>query len=353
MNKFLHDVVTGQNRGPAALALKPLLWVLSLLYAFGVACRRWAYFAGIRKSYSTGVPVISVGNITAGGTGKTPFTIYLAQKIAAAGKRPAILMRGYMSESGAVSDEAEMLRRKLIDVPVLVSPDRVRSARESLFRDGPDVFILDDGFQHWKIRRDLDIVILDLVNPFGNGGLLPFGILRESKSQLKRADLLVLNRADMAPDRIPAMYRELRKINPRAGIVESAQAPIAVEELSWEEGTLGEVDPGLVSGSICACSAIGSPEGFAVTLRAMGAELVHHEIFIDHHVYTADDVQKMLDVCRLRKVDRLVTTQKDIVKLLPFREMFRDIRLMAVVIAVQVLKGENEINLRLNSLLHS
>ncbi len=353
MTGLLHDVITGRKRGLAAAALKLVLSPFCLLYIIGVSVARWGYSHGLVRSYALGKPVISIGNITAGGTGKTPFSVYLAKKIILSGKRPAILMRGYMSCGGAVSDEEQMVKDQLAGIIVRASPDRVRSAQESLEKDRPDIFILDDGFQHWKIRRDLEIVLVDAINPFGNGWPLPLGLLREPKSSLKRADIFVITRADLAPDRARELGRELGIIRPQAVIAETAHVPVGTEEPLLGKDFGQSPDLASVRGRICACSAIGSPEGFASTLENLGAEIMHHDIFRDHHVYTADDVRRLVAVCRSKKVDRLVTTQKDVVKLIAFKELFCDIRLIALVITIKVLKGENEISSRLNSLLHS
>jgi tetraacyldisaccharide 4'-kinase len=352
MRNYLARVIRGEEKGVGAELLKPFLWCLSGLYVAGVLAIRLAYRLWVLRPHALGKPVISIGNITVGGTGKTPFVLYLAERLKFGGQRPVILMRGYMSRSGAVSDEAEMIRRKVPGVPVCVSPDRVKAAAVSSVKDHPDVFILDDGFQHWKVLRDLDIVLIDAMDPFGNGHLLPAGILREPKSQLKRAHLFVITRADLAPDRLASLRVELAAINPKAAIVETAHVPVGLEEPFGKDGGCS-IDWTEIKGRMCACSAIGSPKAFAATLEALGADVVHHEVFSDHHVYTADDVRRIVDFCREKGLDRIVTTEKDIVKFAEFKELFNGVRFLVLSINVKILRGDNELSSCLDSVLRS
>jgi tetraacyldisaccharide 4'-kinase len=212
---------------------------------------------------------------------------------------------------------------------------------------------LDDGFQHWKVRRDLDIVLIDAADPFGNGWPLPLGTLRELKFQLKRAGLFVITRADLASERLPSLRAELGRINPRVKIIETAHVPVAVEEPFRTDGGVRTTDLTVIQGRVCACSAIGSPMGFAATLESLGADIVHQETFIDHHVYTAQDVRRIVGICRDKKLEKIVTTEKDIVKLVAFKDLFGGLTVLAVAVAVKVTKGDDEITSCLDSILHS
>ncbi len=200
-------LISGELRGllPAAAraCLRPLSWV----YRAAVSVRNRAYELGLLPCYQAGVPVISVGNITAGGTGKTPMVEYLCRRLCTAGWRPAIVSRGYGARAGP-NDEALLLAANLPAVPHVQEPDRVAGAREAIERHGCDIIVLDDGFQHRRLRRDLDLVLIDCTNPFGYGYLLPRGLLREPLAGLRRADAIVLTRAECLP---PADLDQLRR----------------------------------------------------------------------------------------------------------------------------------------------
>ena len=215
---YLLSVMKGQKNGFIAQLITYLLLPWSLVYGIGVFCHR--NFYRLKGAYKAPKPVISVGNITVGGAGKTPLVIWLARKLQDKGFKSIILTRGYMPNSSKVSDEVDMLNEQLPYIPVLAGGNRVANIREAENVLPVDLYICDDAFQHWPLRRDLNIVAIDAGNPFGNGYLLPAGILREPVSALKRAHILVLTKTD-GPKDIQALSSRLGKINPKALIVES------------------------------------------------------------------------------------------------------------------------------------
>ncbi|MEI8176684.1 MAG: tetraacyldisaccharide 4'-kinase, partial [Candidatus Omnitrophota bacterium] len=185
MRGYFYALMTDRRHSPADVFLQGALWVLSLVYGAGVRILAGGYKKKFFFPYRADCKVISIGNITVGGTGKTPASLLIAKLLEAQGRRVAVLIRGY----GA--DEYLMLQEELPECAILSGSDRITNARRAFYDFGADTVILDDGFQHWKIHRDLDIVLLDATNPFGNYRLLPRGILREPPQELTRADIIM------------------------------------------------------------------------------------------------------------------------------------------------------------------
>jgi tetraacyldisaccharide 4'-kinase len=226
----------------------------------------------------------------------------------------------------------------LTDVPVLVGADRVKNAKTYLGKNKADIFILDDGFQHWRLSRDLDIVVVDSTNPWGNGHLLPRGILREPRGALVRAQIFVLTKTDIGRDRLQDIKKDLSVTNPRALMVEAVHAPVC-----FLDGRSGGVeDIGVIKGrTVCAVSSIGAPGSFTETLVNLGADVKEHVVFMDHHVYGPGDIERIVKLCREREVVMLVTTEKDAVKLKPFLNLCpRPIRVLFLRIKMSVVQGE-------------
>ena len=257
------------------------------------------------------IATICVGNLSAGGTGKTPAVKYLARLLCDLGRRPAVLMRGYKEQA---SDEAREVTAALSDlrVPVLIGSDRLVSARKAA-ESGCDVALLDDGFQHWRLARDLDIVLVDATNPFGGGHLLPHGWLREKPEALGRAGVVILTRSDAVPasEREPFEQR-LRALAPRALILSAAHKPIRVCSLS---GASPEAVSTLAGQSVLAACGIGNPLGFQKTLESLGANMRDLVKFPDHHAYGAADIELLSKRAVESKASVILVTEKDAVKL--------------------------------------
>lgn len=286
-----------------------------------------------------GIPVISVGNITAGGTGKTPCIIRLAQLLTEAGYHPAIISRGYRSglekQGGIVSDAKEilvsqkmagdepyMMALKLPSVPILVGKDRITSA-ERAQRLGADLLLLDDGFQYWKLKRDRDLILLDATNPFGYDHALPRGLLREPLSALKRAALFIITKSDQVkPSEIKEIKNRLERLAPGIPVITSCHSP--AEAVPWDdwkgrhhEGPLSDVK----GKRAYLMSGIGNPAAFAETAREAGFIPVGEMAFDDHHAYTDEDIRKCDSEAAASGADCIVITEKDAVKMMKLQSI--------------------------------
>ena len=325
----------GQKKGVSAFLLTFLLWPFSLIYGAGVFCHHLYY--RLSGGYKASTPVISIGNITVGGSGKTPLAILVSRYLREKGVNAAILIRGYMPGASQESDEVEMLREQIPEIPVLAGSDRVRNIKQAL--QGPqDVFIADDAFQHWPLCRDLDIVTIDAGNPFGNGYLLPAGTLREPVSALRRADIFVVTKAVHACD-IPGLTSRLKEINPKALTVESRYINSAPIDVFGLEKIAGDY---LNGKQVLGFSAIGDPLSFESSLRISGAKVSRFFSFMDHHVYSTKDIQLMVEYGRDKNISVLVTTHKDAVKLRAFKGLLAGFRLLYLPVQLEITKGSDE-----------
>ena len=300
-----------------------LLRVPSALFAGLARLRAAGYARGWLARIAVPVPVVSVGNLTAGGTGKTPFVALLAHELFARGRRVGILSRGYGAPRDSTqheNDEARWYRARLPAVELVQDPDRVRGA-ETLVERGVDVIVLDDGFQHRRLARDLDLVLVDATRPWGlpppDGGgapvqaCLPRGFLREPLHALARADALVITRADqVAPRELDHLRAELERVAPGRALLRGVHRPARLRAPDGLELDVAD----LAGREVDLVSAIGNPEAFERTIASLGAHVRHHRVFPDHHLYSSSDLDG------LGPEDRwLVTTEKDAVKLAELR----------------------------------
>jgi tetraacyldisaccharide 4'-kinase len=301
------------------LLLWPLLAVGALLYAAGLGCRRLLYRAGLARSYRATAKVISVGGLTLGGSGKTPLVEYLAKDLARRSQRTAVLLRGYKRPASGkaaaddlerLGDEGCLLKENLKGAAqVFTRPDRRALARELDGTGHYDVFVLDDGFQHWRLRRDCDVVCVDASLPFGRPWVLPLGHLREGLGALRRADLFVLTRCDEAPAlEVGRVEDLLRRINPLAGVARSVHAPRQLRHLPTGapvalDRIKGE-DVGLLAG-------IANPRSLARAVQKLGARVACEALFEDHHIFKEEEIGALGRECRRRGLKIVVTTQKD------------------------------------------
>lgn len=299
----------------------------SALYAKLTAFRKSLFEQGVYSSHSLGAPTVSVGNITVGGTGKTPIVAHVAAFFAERGARVCVISRGYKRENPNVrvlvsngeailadartaGDEPAELAERLIGKAVVIADrDRVAAATWALERFSPTVFVLDDAFQHFRARRDLDIVLVDATNPFGNRKTLPFGILREPLEELRRADLIVVTRSNLVdPARIAGIQDEIRNY---------AECPMICSrnEFSRFQTITGEPVERPLGRRLFAFCAIGNPSNFFDQLGLEGFETAGTRSFGDHHFYSPNDVDAIQKEARNAGADMLITTGKDAVKL--------------------------------------
>jgi tetraacyldisaccharide 4'-kinase len=332
-------LVDGSARGPAAVAARGCLAALAGPYAVAVAARNAAYDAGLFPVHRASLPVISIGNLTLGGTGKTPLVAWTARLLMAAGRRPAIVSRGYGAAAGATSDEAAELGLLVPGVPHVADRDRVAAVGRAAA--GVDCVVLDDGFQHRRLGRDLDIVAIDATDPFGCGRIFPRGLLREPIASLGRADAVVLTRAAAVDaerrHEIRAALAAARRTERPVVWAESEHAPVALRR--WTAGPL-PLDS-LRGRRVLAFAAIGNPAAFGATLAGLGADVVGFRAFADHHAYGPADLALLAARAAAERADLVVTTLKDLVKVR--RDDLDGVPLAAVEIAIRLTSGEAEL----------
>ena len=288
---------------------KSIAQFLSSLYRKGLDVSQSFYRKGPLHIQKVKARVISVGNITWGGTGKTPLVAKLAQEITLAGKKAAILTRGYGL------DEVNELRKKLPNVPVIVGRDRIRSAEEAIQKHGAEFLILDDGFQHIRLHRDLDIVTINSTEPFGVGGLIPAGNLREPLEHLSRADIFILTKSDIGAKNLHWISQKLAEYKPGAVIFEAIHKIVALWDLSNDRK---ESLSALRGRKIATLSGLGDPLSFEKMVENLGAEIVFAGRFDDHHSYTKSDIDDFLSRAQSVGAKDIVTTQKDLMRLESF-----------------------------------
>lgn len=331
-------LVDGSLRGPLPAAARAALAVVAVPYGLAVAARNAAYERCLLRVTRAPVPVISVGNLTLGGTGKTPLVAWVARVLERGGRRPAVVSRGYRADRGAQSDEAAELAILLPGVPHVADRDRIAAARAAAER-GADVVVLDDGFQHRRLARDLDIVAVDATDPFGAGRLFPRGLLREPLAGIARARAVVLTRAAGIDSARRADIRAAldRAGGDRAAWVESAHRPVHLRS------ALGEVRPldELRGRRVAAFAGIGNPAAFRGTLLGLGADLADFRGFPDHHPYSAADLRGLEEWVHRLGADLVVTTLKDLVKARV--DKIGPAPLVALEIAIEILRGGAEL----------
>jgi len=311
------ELVSGRRRGVAAGLLRGLLRVVEVPYSSVVAWRNRRYDRGQAEIVRVSLPVVSVGNLTVGGTGKTPMVAWIARWFRQRGTNVTLISRGYKAKADSGNDEALELAQSLPDVPHIQNRDRVVAARKAIDETECQLLLLDDAFQHRRIDRDLDIVLLDAMEPFGFEHLLPRGTLRESLHGLARADIVVLSRADTIDEQQrQAIRRRVEQLAPNADWVEAVHAPqsllsldgktLPLQSLKWQR--------------VAAFCGIGNPAAFRHTLTHCHCEVVGFREFPDHHAYTQEDRNAILDWAKSLSttsapIQTILCTHKDLVKL--------------------------------------
>ncbi|MBK7998914.1 MAG: tetraacyldisaccharide 4'-kinase [Verrucomicrobia bacterium] len=361
---FVLEVILEERRGKAADLVRAILFVLSKVFLLIVKLRRFLYNVRLLRDSTLGVQVIAIGNITVGGTGKTPVVEKFARELQNQGRTVAILSRGYRSkpppltkrlidrlllrsdttpprvvsdgkslllDSETAGDEPYMLASNLKDVIVLVDKDRVKAGRYAIEKFSCDTLLLDDGFQYWKLAgRRRDIVLIDCQAPFGNEFLLPRGTLREPGSHLARASTIFITKSDGNTARLRA---RIAKHNSTAGIIECIHQPLYFEDVFTGE----RHDLDLLKGKkVAALSGIAQPESFENSLAKLGANLVYSKRFADHHRFTQQEILNAVNRGKKRQAEIIITTQKDAVRFpkidrrdLPFYFMRVEIKIVA------------------------
>ncbi|WP_312563043.1 tetraacyldisaccharide 4'-kinase [Anaerospora sp.] len=361
---YLYRVIHGERRGLLPTILLLFLRLFSSVYALGVNVKLTMYRLGILEQHKLPCYVISLGNITVGGTGKTPTAQRLATLIRDMGYRVVILNRGYRAawkeDVGLVSDgqkiymtaaeagdEAYLLAKSLPGVPVVIGKERAVSGEYAVKQLNAQVIILDDAYQHWQLARDLDIVLIDSLNRFGNNFLLPRGTLREPLTNLNRAHAFLLTKVDQTTDNARDSIRDtLVQYNDKALIVESIHRPRWFIEIeSWYKGVrdCGIALENVRGQSVVAISAIGNPSSFEQTIADIEVNVIDSLRFPDHHHYTMSEMQWAMERAVKKGANALVTTEKDAVKIpAEFIHSHRPLPVYVLGIEVRFLDGYEE-----------
>lgn len=360
------DVIEGRRKGKRAAALRLFLLQLSFLFGFLVQLRLRLYRHGILRHEALGCQVLSVGNLTVGGTGKTPVVEVFARSLQKRGRKVAILSRGYkktqpsagerlvhlftrrihkpdplvvsdgkrlLLNSADGGDEPYMLASNLPGVAVVVGKNRVHSGQHAIRKLGCDTLILDDGFQYLDLRHRLDIVLVDRTNPFGNGYVLPRGILREPIKNIKRAGFIFITKSN--GDGAEELKQQLRSLNPTAEISECRHRSRYLQNVYTRDQESLE---SLKHKRVVAVSGIAAPKGFEQELERLGAEVIRHFCFADHHRYSQQEIIDMVNESLNLSADMIVTTEKDAVRFPSLQR--RDVSMYFLRVQIEMLSGE-------------
>ena len=340
------ELISGNKRSVSACLARAALSGLSWFYQCGAGLQRMAYDVGWKHPRQASVPVISVGNITTGGTGKTPFVAYLTHLIGERGVRVGLLSRGYRARSECGNDEKLVLDQLCPNVPHLQNKDRVSAAQVAVETYGCELLILDDGFQHRRLARDLDIVLIDAMNPWGFGNLLPRGLLREPIHSLSRADLVVITRVDQCSDaEVQAIRNQVARYVPPDRCLYAVYRP---KRLINSRGETAPIDS-LSDQKVLAFCGIGNPDSFRKSLADVGMLAAAFQTFPDHHDYSAKELSALPKQAQKHQASAIVTTQKDLVKI--DKANLEAYPLWAMEIATEVLSGQESLELHLSRVL--
>ncbi len=370
LERFVLDVIEDRLQGRRYDVLRGLLKGLSHVFGTVVAARHFLFEKGIFRHHTLGCQVISIGNLTVGGTGKTPIVEVFARAFAREGRQVAVLSRGYkkvehgfwkkmldkitgrerrrpprvvsdgkqlLLNSAMSGDEPYMLASNLRDVAVLVDKDRVKSGRYAINKFSCDTLILDDGFQYRSLKHWVEIVLVDCTSPFSNGYMLPRGLLREPVEHISRADFIFITKSTGKGNE--QLIERLRTLNSRAEISECAHRTKYLENIYTGERKPLEF---LSGRSAAAVSGIASPEGFEKELVRLGARIVYARRFADHHRYTQQEIINIINRSAMEKADLVVTTEKDAVR---FPEIKRhDVPVYFLRVEIELLSGIEDFN---------
>ena len=366
LEQFGIDVVLGRRRGFRAALLRGILYALSFIYERLVQLRLYLYRKRIFRERTLGCVVISIGNLTVGGTGKTPVVEKFARALQIGGRRVAILSRGYKSipkpakrswlertfmrdadpprvvsdgkslllDSVTAGDEPYMLAHNLKDVIVLVDKNRVKSGRYAIDKWKVDTLLLDDGLQYLHLKHRLDIVLVDRQQPFGNEFLLPRGTLREPPRNLRRASYIFITKNTGQSN--AALIEQIRRYNRTAEIIECAHRPLYLQNISTGERLQLDRLSGAFVGSICA---IAVPESFEGALKNLGANVDLGLRFIDHHYFTEAEIRSFINRCIRRDLSMIITTEKDSVRMPRLPEGEVKVPIYFLRVEIEILSG--------------
>ena len=367
LEQYFLELISGKRRSWYDKALIQFLFIASRFYRMAIQFRNWLYDKRVIRHHALGCLVVSIGNVSCGGTGKTPVVEVFARTLSARGRKVAVLSRGYRSKklsfkekmrlrlsgkkidlppkvvsdgknlllnSEFAGDEPFMLASNLKDVAVVVDKDRVKSGIYAIENFKTDLIILDDGFQYLMLKPHINIVLVDSSDPFGNGHVLPRGTLREPIKNIRRADYIFLTKSD-GTHKIQHLKRFLRRCTRRAEIIECCHKPKYI--VSMSDGKQEELSY-LKGKKVAALSAIAKPESFEAFLKQLGAELVYCDHYADHHRYTQQEIIDFINQAKAAGAEYIVTTEKDAVRIPKIDRC--DVPLIYLRIQIDILSGQ-------------
>lgn len=339
-------IVSGKTAGLKGIGARGLLSLVELPYATAMSWRNQRYDRGRAQTFHADVPVISIGNITLGGTGKTPMVAWLARWFRERQIRVSIVSRGYKSGSESRNDEAKELEARLPDVPHLQNPDRYAAARVAVDELDTQLILLDDGFQHRRLRRDLDIVLIDATEPFGYDHVFPRGMLREPLRGLKRADAIVLTRCNLVDaETREAIRQRVREHAPQADWIEAEHQATEMCSATGETKAVND----LAGRPVAALCGIGNPTAFRQTLEQKLLRVELFRAYPDHHAFDREELISLADWLDGQAIDAAICTHKDLVKLAVNR--LGRVPLWALMIDMKISAGQSELENRLAKVL--
>lgn len=341
------EIVSGRRTDLVASFWRGLLWIAEAPYSLAMRARNGCFDREWFSIAKVDAPVISIGNLTLGGTGKTPLVEWIARWFRREDVRVAVVSRGYGAEAGAANDEAKQLEQRMPDVPHLEDPDRRAAASLAIEELATQVVLLDDAFQHRQLHRDLDIVLLDATDPFGCDHVFPRGLLREPLAGLARADVIILSRADLVDEDRRA---EIRRT---IALYASANAIVA-EAVHRPKSLIGARDErlgieSLVGKKVAAFCGLGNPAAFRRTLESCGCEVVAWKEYPDHHAYSRSDIEELARWVAPLEVEAVVCTHKDLVKI--ELSSIGKVPLLALSIELEFTSGEEPVEAKLREVL--
>ncbi len=341
----IKNLLSGKQKGVTANLIRFGLWCLTPFYAFAVR-RRNRRFNSEDNVKKIPVPVISIGNLTTGGTGKTPAVIWFANRVKSLGKRPVLLSRGYGRGLEAKNDEAIELEDRLPNITHLQNPDRVASAEVAVNQHAAEFVILDDGFQHRKLSRDLDVVLIDATNPFGYENLIPRGLLREPLSSLSRAEIAILTRHNHVDETTRSQIKK-RVIAENPNIL---WAESRIRSSHWIDVSNQTFDlEHLSQMSAFSTCAIGNPGAFMAELQKLNINVIGQQDFPDHHRFNSDDLVELTAAAKTCRADCIVCTHKDMVKIRKIRN--QELPIFALITDFEIVIGCDSIESQLAKLI--
>jgi len=355
---FYHKLVSGHLKGWTAAVLRAVLTILAAIYSLIIRLRNILYDRRILKIHHNKALVISIGNITLGGTGKTPLVVWLCNYLHQLDLSCAVLTRGYKTNTktntaknkttNTITDEPAVLSENCRHLEVIVDPDRVAGAAKAIEKFGAKILIMDDGFQHRRLARDLDIVTIDATQPFGYGKIFPAGLLREPLTSLRRADAVVITRCDQIPEpELGKIKNKLLTVNPNILIAHSIHAAVNIISTDHSEAPIEQ----LKGSRIYAFCGIGNPNSFINTIKALGAEITGSKIYNDHHQYNQSNLVDIYTQAGLAGAELILTTQKDWTKIKPLEPDTKDIRLAYMAIEIKFTAGRDRLTCLINDTL--